>query len=65
MRNRLSKDVLEKLGYAKTNNGQFTKQMPLLKAMRESEEIESNNGGGDSTSNEWGTRIEEWRGGAS
>ena len=39
LQNKLSKDVLEKLAYVKTNNGEFTKQMPLLKAIRDSEEL--------------------------
>ena len=43
LRNKLSKDVLEKLVYVKTNNGQFTKQMPLLKAIRDSEGFDSGN----------------------
>ena len=50
LRNRLSKDVLEKLVYVKTNNGQSTKQLPLLKAIHKSEEIESESGGGSSSS---------------
>jgi hypothetical protein len=31
------------LVYVKTNNGQFTKQMPLLKAIRDSEGFDSGN----------------------
>lgn len=48
LRNRLDKDVVEKLVYVKTNNGQFTKQLPLLKAIKESEEIDSNDFGSGS-----------------
>jgi Protein of unknown function (DUF 659)/hAT family C-terminal dimerisation region len=43
LRNRLRKDVLEKLVYVKTNNGQFTNQMPLLKEIRDSEGLDGDN----------------------
>ena len=40
LQNRLNKGVVEKLVCVKTNNSQFTKQLPLLKAIQESEESE-------------------------